>query len=163
MTDASDLGNFTCPFSETLTRNLVLKIMQYGPEFKILDIWERREEAKWEARERMIEKLLSKGSGIEGFLEALAAEGPAYTHSREYILGQRELERMRMQSYRSITVSNVVPSGEEAEIERDPFKYLGLPQSATFEQVRAAWIRLSKIYHPDVVNPKNEALRDLIF
>jgi len=40
---------------------------------------------------------------------------------------------------------------------------LYLPEDATFAQVRDAWIRLSKKWHPDIVRPENEEQYNRIF
>ena len=92
----------------------------------------------------------------EDNLEILASlevgEGsPMYT--QEYYRAIRDNEK-RKQAYKSVTVSSAVLDGEDAEISENPFKFLNLPEDATFGQTRNAWIRLSKMWHPDVLCSK---------
>lgn len=41
----------------------------------------------------------------------------------------------------------------DLEIVKNPYRFLGLPQGAPIEDVRRSYIRLAKLYHPDLVNP----------
>ncbi len=46
-----------------------------------------------------------------------------------------------------------IASGLHAEILKDPYGFLGLPQDADFAQVRAIYIAKAKLYHPDMIAP----------
>jgi len=52
---------------------------------------------------------------------------------------------------RKLQISDFVVE-EETEIKKNPFKYLSLPENSSPEDVRRAYIRLAKMYHPDMVN-----------
>src|SRR3989344_1842431 len=42
---------------------------------------------------------------------------------------------------------------QETEISQNPYKFLNLPSDATPEDARRSYIRLAKLYHPDMINP----------
>ncbi len=88
-------------------------------------------------------------------------KGPAFRYTPEFFKTIAD-ERVRRQAYKSIELTGI-PNEEEKDILKNPFKYLGLPNTTTFDQIRAAFISYSKVYHPDIVNPQNKRQRELIF
>src|SRR3989338_7394064 len=92
----------------------------------------------------------------------LEKKGIAFMHTAEYYQ-QIEDEEERMKAYRGLTVSTAELTGEDAEIKKNPFKFLNLPSDATFAQTRAAWIQLGKAYFPDLMNPDDKEQYNRIF
>ena len=92
----------------------------------------------------------------------LEEKGEAYRYTKEYFATIREHDK-RQAAYQALEVSDAVPIGEEADIQADPYKFLGLPPDATLGQARATWIRLAQMYHPDRMDLKCKEQRDLIF
>ncbi len=151
--------------SDLQTRNLVLQVMEY--DNGDLDVGSRRREYLASSLERLADnqEVVRKtdtsdvGAKLKKLLEK---KGKAFLHTPEYYAAIED-EHERMKAYRLLVVSSAVPSGEDAEIVKNPFKYLGLPEDATFGQTRAAWIRLSKMWYPDMMVPENSEQYQRIF
>jgi len=54
---------------------------------------------------------------------------------------------------RPLEISDLATAQEE-EIRKNPFQFLGMAEDASFADARRAFIGLSRIYHPDLINPK---------
>ena len=54
---------------------------------------------------------------------------------------------------RGLELSDFV-SVHEADIRENPYRFLNLPEGADLRSVRNRYISLSKIYFPDMVNPR---------
>lgn len=65
---------------------------------------------------------------------------------------QREHERQRQQEQRH-------PVKKRVAI--DPYKVLGVPREATKKEIRTAYLKLVKQYHPDRVNDLGDELKEL--
>ena len=150
------------PYSDLFSRNIVLQEMTKKQSYSDDKIYERREMI-----EANLEKLL-QGESSDGtdhsktLMDLLDKKGKAFQHTREYYEAIED-ERERMKAYKSLKVVSTVPYGEDAEIEANPFKFLYLPEDASFAEVRDAWIRLSKKWHPDLIYPENPEQHDRIF
>ena len=145
------------PYSDLQTRNLVLQVMEYDSHGQDRESYRREYLAsRLEELANNQEAARNTNSGDIGakLKELLEKKGKAFLHTSEYYAAIQDVHE-RMKAYRSLVVSSAVPSGEDAEIAANPFKYLGLPEDATFGQTRAAWIRLSKILFPDLMAPEN--------
>ncbi len=145
------------PYSDLQTRHLVLQVMKYGGQAQ--DIESSRKDYLSSSLERLAEnqevaRKTDTGDIGAKLKELLEKKGKAFLHTSEYYAAIED-EHERMKAYRSLAVSLAVPQGEDAEIAKNPFKYLSLPDDATFGQTRAAWIRLSKIWFPDLMAPEN--------
>lgn len=153
------------PYSDLQTRNLVLQAMEYGSPDRV------RESIRRDYLASSLERLADNqevarktdASDIGAKLkELLEKKGKAFLHTPEYYASIED-EHERMKAYSSLVVSSAVPQGEEAEIAENPFRFLGLPQDATFGQTRAAWIRLSRMWFPDLMAPENSEQYRRIF
>jgi hypothetical protein len=87
--------------------------------------------------------------------------GSLYLHSLERIaviegVGQRR------EAYTALA-RTIVDEVHEDPIQKDPFSYLGLSNRATFAQVRAAYLQLSRENHPDRFQSHNLVERARIF
>lgn len=152
-----------CPYGDLQTRNLILQVMDYdnyyGRERKKY-IASTLEDLLGDKGEKKIDKD-SEGLGSK-LKELLEKKGKAFLHTPEYFAAIED-EQERLKSYKALKVTSTIPTGEEAEIAENPFKFLHLPEDATYGQTRAAWIRLSKAYFPDLMYPENPEQFNRIF
>ena len=153
------------PYSDLQTRNLVLQVMEYSKTSQ--DREGLRRDYLASSLERLADVRGAAGKTDSGDIgdkikELLEKKGKAFLHTAEYYAAIED-QHERMRAYRSLAVSSAVPHGEDAEIAKNPFKYLGLPKDATFGQTRAAWIRLGKIWFPDLMVPENSEQYSRIF
>lgn len=58
---------------------------------------------------------------------------------------------------RPLTISDLAVA-QEAEIIKNPYQFLNLPENIPFANVRRAFIGLAKTYHPDLWNPRTLGL-----
>ena len=157
MTESNDNIMIDGPYCDIQSHNLILQVMDYD-----------RDSSGYErSRRDYLSSSLEKMLGEEGKDESrepkdvtdklkdlLEKKGKAFLHTAEYYQVIED-EQERMKAYRGLKVSSTVPYGEDAEIAENPFKFLHLPEDATFGQTRAAWIRLSKSWFPDLMYPEN--------
>ncbi len=99
---------------------------------------------------------------VDRLRELLQKKGKAFLHTAEYYAAIED-QQERMRAYRGLTITKTVLDGEDAEIAGNPFKFLYLPEDATFGQTRAAYINLSKHWHPDIMRPEDPEQYDRIF
>jgi hypothetical protein len=83
----------------------------------------------------------------------LGRKGDQYKLSIEYALATEDDEE-RIRAYQNVEVTDVM-SGSEQEIKENPYQFLNLNKTATFGEVRARYLSLSKMYHSDVVRPQS--------
>lgn len=55
-----------------------------------------------------------------------------------------------MEKFRALRLSDLL-SEEDTEIRENPFQFLNIPKNSSSQEVRSAYIRLSKLYHPDMI------------
>lgn len=151
------------PYSDLQNHNLVLQVMEFDEENdqndmndylnssldKLIGKKGSHKKIKSENRSKKIEELLEK-------------KGKAFVHTPEYYAAIKD-QKNRMKAYRELIITSSVPYGEDAEIAENPFKFLNLPEDATFGQTRASWIHLRKLYFPDFMNPENPEQYKRIF
>ena len=139
--------------SDINTRNIVFQIMDYD------DLRETPTNFSARTSVTLDDQL---GEDIEFEKNTIESKGKAFLHSKEYYAIIKD-EEQRMKAYRGIEVSSSIPTGEEAEIEQNPFKFLHLPEDCTFAQVRSAYITLSRMWFPDFIHPENAKQYNMIF
>jgi hypothetical protein len=161
------------PFCNISNHNLVLQLMEEeerrrGPIGDDEDIGWEEHSAQVKEKKRETERAGTKGYTDEDRARderrkaELERKGAEFRHTAEYYeLIKDEKERKR--AYKGLILEEKILVGKDAEIANNPFKFLYLPQDATLGQVRAAQITLSKMWHPDLMNPKNREQRDRIF
>jgi hypothetical protein len=162
-----DTGILTKPYTDKDTGNLILQ------EMDLRDTEERIQNNRSQIG-KDLDELVGRDEVERGYISDAESEelsrqvktvieekGPAFRYTPEFFKVIED-EKVRKEAYRSIVLTEV-PNEEEKDIERQPFKYLGLPDDSTFGQVRAAYITLTRLYHPDIVDPQNVKQRHLIF
>ena len=147
------------PYCDVQTRNLVLQRMSDKP----FDL-ERRVEnermmgfVRFLSEEEVEERHIAEEEAdriVEEVKTKLKESGDGFTYTLEFFQAIHD-EDLRMWAYNAISVSSAVLEGKDAEIEKNPFKYLNLPDNATLGQVRAAYFRLANVWHPDRVDERN--------
>ena len=145
------------PFSDINTRNLVLQLMseypihsgegieRYTPSYSIRSLSSDELKSKKISKAKLEEQ-------IKQIKKQIKEKGDAYQYSSEYFRAIAD-EEARMEAYRGLTVTSNVLYGDEAEIKKNPYKFLNIPENSDFGQVRAAWIKLAQQWYPDYVNP----------
>lgn len=137
----------TGPFCDISNRSLILQLLGFVDD----------------SQEENLEMIVEPSAkSPEEIVKNLEAKGQAFTHTHEYFAAIKDLDE-RKKAYQGISVSTHIPSGSEADIIENPFKYLNLPEDATFSQTHSAWITLSKIWYPDMIYPEDEQQRNMIF
>lgn len=145
------------PFSDIKTRNLVLQLMseypihsgegieRYTPSYSIRPLSSDELKSKKISKAKLEEQ-------IEQIKKQIKEKGDAYKYTSEYFRALAD-EEARMKAYRGLTVTSNVLHGDDAEIKKNPYKFLNIPENSDFGQVRAAWIKLAQQWYPDYVNP----------
>ena len=87
---------------------------------------------------------------------------PEFRFTPEYYERIRD-EKERMMAYKELTVSAQIPDGIDVEIQTNPWRFLYLPENSEAGHVRAANIRLSKIWHPDLMDPRDPEKLEAVF
>ena len=87
---------------------------------------------------------------------------PDFKFSKEYYEKIKD-EKERMRTYKSLEVLSQILDGVDAEIEENPWKFLHIPEDADAGYVRAARIRLSQLWHPDTMDPRNPEKLESVF
>lgn len=160
-TEAHETG----PHCDLATRNVVLQVMDYDLTSAQSDERYLRDSldgllSNWEGTTQTLQ--FDDNPLSDRVKEELKKKGEAFVHTQEYYAAiKNETEKMR--AYRTLKVSLTVPHGEDAEIAKNPFKFLNLSEDSTFGQVRAAYIWLSKQWFPDLIFPENREQFERIF
>ncbi len=147
------------PYSDVQTRNIVLQRISDKPfdlemrtqnEMRLGFVRFLSEE---EVKERHIadEEADRLVADIKAKLEGI---GDGFTYTREFFEALHD-ENLRKRAYKGITVSSAILDGIDTEIEKNPFKFLNLPDNAPLVQVRTAYLRLANVWHPDLVDEHN--------
>jgi len=153
------------PYCDIQSRNLILQVMDYDRDSY------GHERSRRDYLSSSLDNLLSEQDKevsrdpkevTNKLKDLLEKKGKAFLHTAEYYSAIVD-EQERMKAYRGLEVSSTIPYGEDAEIAENPFKFLYLPEDATFGQTRAAWIRLSKSWFPDLMYPENPEQYKRIF
>ncbi|MFH1134133.1 MAG: J domain-containing protein [Nanoarchaeota archaeon] len=68
---------------------------------------------------------------------------------------------MPVNEFEQLELSDLMTEVEE-DIKRNPYTFLNLPEDAPLEDARRAYLRLARMYHPDMVRPESSSgLRSL--
>lgn len=151
------------PYSDLQTRNLVFQRMQFEDTKEDFKVNERDYN-----RETINEFLSDEGISVPEnetntkVIDILEKKGREFKHTSEYYAAIKD-QNERAKAYRSVVVSNSLVEGEQGEIRKNPLKFLGLSEDATFAQVRATWIRLSNFWSPDMMFPESTKRLEAIF
>ena len=165
MAESNNNSMINGPCCDIQSRNLILQMMDYDCDSS------GYEKGRRDYLSSSLEKMLGEEDKKESrdpkevtdkLKELLEKKGKAFLHTAEYYHAIED-EQERMKAYRGLTVSSTVPHGEDAEIAENPFKFLYLPEDATFGQTRVAWLRLSKSWFPDLMYPENPDQYQRIF
>lgn len=158
------------PFCDIQNHNLVLQVMGYDDTYNtqleqsrrsnLVDSLESLLAHEAKPEEHISDEEASQAA--DNIKKILDEKGKAFQHTPEYYAAIED-EQLRIKAYRGVKVVSTVLSGEDAEIAKNPFKFLNLSEDSTFGQVRSAWMRLSKIWYPDLIYPENRDQYDRIF
>lgn len=145
---ASKFADFQGVYSSLSTRHLVFQEMSTDPQKELhgRDV---------HIMHSVAQAGLSKASSEQ-------ARSPFFRYSKEYY-EQIADEKKRMKAYKSLELSSYIADGKDAEIEKDPWKYLYLDSKADASDVRASSITLSRMWHPDWMDARNIEKLETVF
>lgn len=137
-------------YSDLSTRNLVLQSMNVQEGVKL-----SRKQITLALTDEEIERTINV-SVEKGKIP------PEFKFTKEYYERIKD-EKDRIRAYKELTVSTQILDGIDVEIEADPWKFLYLPKNSNTGHVRAANFRLSKIWHPDRMDPRDPEKLETVF
>ena len=91
---------------------------------------------------------------LDGLFQIAAADGAISGDEVEYLASVADLFGFTPDQFRRIKASHLGPDAD------DPYLVLGVPHSASFEDIRAAYRRLMLENHPDTVASAKSAPRE---
>jgi DnaJ like chaperone protein len=91
---------------------------------------------------------------LDGLFQIAAADGAITGDEVEYLQSVADLFGFTPDQFRRIKASHLGPDAD------DPYIVLGVPHSASFEDIRAAYRRLMLENHPDTVAATKSAPRE---
>ncbi|MEL6521021.1 MAG: molecular chaperone DjiA [Pseudomonadota bacterium] len=110
----------------------------------------RQDVAGFEEYARRISKMFDEGHAalvdlLEGLFHIAVADGEYHPNENEFLKRVAEIFGVETRDFRSIR-ARFVPDAR-----RDPYDVLGVEPDASKEEIRAAWRRLVRESHPDVM------------
>lgn len=147
---------YHCPFGDTQSRNTIFQIMgktgfsaREWLEATLNNFLGEGKDDDTEVKNMGLEEKVKETK------RQLETKGEPFVYTAEFIAAER-VDEERKKAYQSVTVTSAVPEGEEQELLENPFKFLLLPKNSSEGMVRAAFLRLSKAWHPDTMDSRDQ-------